>query len=178
LSFWRQEIEGFDTRYWNHTFALQRQPGRSENFSFIHKNTLFIALNLVSGLVHDKSEWSTRLTEQVEWTKDLIRAYNSSKTDVGRIVIFGHANPLFVHNEFFVPLEEFVESVLQNRIPMLYLNGDKHEWLYEPSFLGQPSFLRVMVTGGTSEPPLKVSVHATGDNVTTADAFVYDRQLS
>ena len=60
---------------------------------------------------------------------------------------------------------------------MLYLNGDKHEWLYEPFFLDQPSFLRLMVTGGTSEPPLKVMVHANGETADIEDAFSYDRQL-
>jgi hypothetical protein len=57
MQMWREEFLAFDSRYWDHSFQRRRQPGRSENFSFIHKNTIFIALNLVGGLVHSESEW-------------------------------------------------------------------------------------------------------------------------
>lgn len=178
MRFWRQEFEGFDSKYWNHTFDLQRQEGYSENFAFVHKRTLFIGLNLVGGSVHNAKEWTTRLTAEYEWTRELILNYKASSSGVGRVVLFGHANPKVRHNEFFVPLRRFVQTELNNTIPMLYLNGDKHEWLHEDSFLDQESFLRIMLTGGSSEPPLKIMVQANGKVMPPNQTFLYDRQLS
>lgn len=178
LEFWRDEFQGFDSRHWDHDFELQRQPGREENFSFVHKNTLFIALNMVSGEnLRSWFSWSERLDDQFRWTRRLIRRYSKTKTDVGRIVIFAHANPTGFHDEFFDPLRRFVIDELENSIPMLYLNGDGHEWYYEPSFLDQKSLLRIMVTGGTTEPPLKVTVNANGKNLKPSRAYKHDRRL-
>lgn len=177
LEFWNKHFLRFDSRHWNHTFDVVRQPGRPYNFAFVHKKTLFIGLNIVGVPVHDAREWEVRLTEQVQWTKELIRYYSSTIGETGRVVIFGHANPGSAHYHFFGPLDEFISQELNNQIPILYLNGDKHEWSYDPSFGGQESLLRIMVTGGSSEPPLKVKVVANGKATSTPRAFVHDRRL-
>ena len=175
LGYWRDEFEDFDSRYWNHTFDLERQPGRYENFAFVHKRTLFVALNIVGGTVHNETEWETRLTDQFEWTRLLIRRYKASREGVGRIVLFGHANPQMAHRSFFDPLRDFIEKELQNSIPMLYLNGDKHVWSYDSEFLDQPSLLRIMLTGGSEEPPVKVVVHADGEYERPRNTFRHER---
>jgi len=177
FQFFQEEFLGFESKYWNHTFKIERQ--RPENFAFEHKGTLFIGLTITGGIVHNKSEWSSRLTEQVDWTMDLIRLYvDDISPRVGRVVLFGHADPTVAHQEFFDPLTTFIQDELQNQIPILYVNGDKHAWLFEPQFFGQPSFLRIMLAGKTVDPPLKIMVHADGQPSTTAEAFVYDRRLS
>jgi len=176
-SYWQSEFLHFESRYWNHSFNIQHHPNRTENFAFVHKQSLFIGLNLVGGRVRPAMHHSEQLLDEVEWTKELIRSYNANRTDIGRVVIFGHANPTHNHVEFFEPLQQFIEWELGNHVPLLYLNGDLHEWRYQPNFFGQPSFLRIMVTGGTHEPPLKVMVNATGLAADTSEAFVYDRQL-
>jgi hypothetical protein len=178
LVFWHDEFIGFEGRHWNHPFDIVRQPGREDNFSFVHKGTLFIGLNIVGGAVLSNSEWSSRLKNQADWTIALIREYSADSQNVGRVVIFGHANPTTNHRKFFNPLSDFIENELKNQVPVLYLNGDQHQWKYEPSFMGKASFLRIMVTGGTSEPPLKVEVHANGKTSKTNKAFQHDRQLS
>jgi hypothetical protein len=89
---------------------------------------------------------------------------------------FGHANPVNSHKAFFDPLTEFIKVELENQLPILYLNGDKHAWNYQPSFFGQASFLRITLTGGTSEPPLKVSA-VSGENYGVNETFIYDRQI-
>ena len=178
LSFWEDEFIGFESRYWNHTFDILNQPDHQENFGFKHKGTLFIGLNLVGGAVLNLDDWNNRLTSEVNWTIDLIRNYViSTSPAVGRVVIFGHAYPTSKHNSFFNPLRDFIRDELQNSIPFLYINGDRHRWLYEPSYLGQPSFLRIMVNGLAIDPPLKVIVTSDGRNVTTQTAFKYYRQL-
>lgn len=178
LAYWKSEFLNFESRYWNHTFKIVHHPVRPENFAFEHKGTLFVGLNLVGGAVQSKVEWSSRLTDEVDWTMDLIRTYaKRSSPRVGRVVLFGQADPTYDHHEFFDPLQSFVKFELQNEIPIMYINGDRHYWLYQPRFYGQPSFLRIMLTGKTVDPPLKVMVHATGSPAETQDAFVYDRML-
>jgi len=175
---WKDEFLGFETRHWSHSFDIQRQSGRQETFSFEHKGTLFIGLNLVGGTVLKLSEWNSRLSDQVNWTKILIRDYvTSTSPQTGRIVIFGHADPTAKHKLFFIPLRHFIRDELKNSVPILYVNGDRHEWLYEPSFFGQSSFLRIMVKGKTVDPPLKITVSSDGGNVVTRAAFKYDRRL-
>lgn len=176
LQYWKDTFIRFEGRYWNHTFNIERMPGRLDNFAFEHKGTLFMGLNIVGGDVHSNTEWSSRLTDEVEWTMQLIRNYQTRYQYGGRVVIFGHANPNQNHRKYFDVLTSFLENEIENKIPILYINGDKHEWLYEPNFYDQPSFLRVMVSGRARDPPLKVTVNANGNFLPTKEAFVVDRR--
>jgi hypothetical protein len=184
LRMWKQTFVGFESKHWNHTFNIERQTNRTENFAFVHKGTLFMGLNLIGGLRHNKNEWEERLTEQAEWTIDLIQRYKRTTVraggangPVGRIVIFGHANPHYLHNSYFNPLQNFIAQQLNNEIPIMYLNGDKHEWSYDTEFMGQPSFLRVMVSGKGVEPPIKVVIDSSTAHADPVAAFVVDRRL-
>ena len=124
--------------------------------------------------MRSSTEWTSRLTDEVEWTKSLILQF----TEANAVVIFGHADPRSKHAAFFDPLRLFIQNVLQNRIPIMYMNGDGHRWLYEPNFFGQSNFLRIMLTGGTKEPPLNVIVNASSADHGVGGAFSYDRQLN
>jgi len=189
LQLWNDTFFQFESSRWDHSFGIVRQPGRVENFSFVHKGALFIGLNIVGGKVLSRDEWTSRLTDQFEWTRELILGYNKSLSasslrqggdgvSVGRVVIFGHANPNNNHAKFFGPLRNFIRDELRNGLPILYINGDKHQWRYSPNYYNQTSFLRLMLRGGTSEPPLRVSVNMDGTYVPTNQAFTYDRRLS
>lgn len=177
LQLWRDEFAGFEGKSWNHTFDIKRQSGYPENFAFTHRGTLFIGLHIIGGDVYDATEWKTRLTVEAEWTIELIRTYQSTRSNVGRVVIFGHANPNERHDAFFKPLESFIETELQNKLPIAYICGDKHEWLLEPNYLGQPSWIRIMVTGLGVEPLLKVTIEANGKYDDPEKAFALDRRL-
>jgi hypothetical protein len=152
--YWMDTFQGFESRYWNHTFQIERMENRSETFAFTHKGTLFVGLNLVGGMSFNDVEWSTRLSSQAAWTMDLIRrhvytsntttattatginntARNSStsslfgsvlgpsSTTTTPIVIFGHANPLNHHDDFFIPLRGFIRDELADNVPVLYLS--------------------------------------------------------
>jgi hypothetical protein len=179
---WQEEFVGFESKYWEHSFDIQRQPGRPYNFAFLHKGTLFIGLNIVAGIVHDADEWLTRLGEQAEWTIELIRSYQRSNTtsndSVGRLVIFGHANPSSTHRPFFKPLRAFIKDELHSGMPILYINGDSHKWMYQPNFYDEPSLLRITVSGLVVDPLLKVTVTADGRYIDPVSAFAIDRRLS
>jgi type II secretory pathway pseudopilin PulG len=179
LQYWQKEFLYFESRYWNHTFNITRMPGRDESFTFRFRETLFIGLNLVGGKVLNQAEWKFRLTSQFNWTADLIREYRDDVyPNTGRVVLFGHCNPTSHHAAFFNPLKDFVEDELGDTLPLLYLNGDQHKWKYEDNYLSQEYMLRIMVTGGSSEPPLKVTVNANGFLRPTDESFLYDRDLT
>jgi hypothetical protein len=179
-SHWTATFSRFDEN-WNHTFKVARPEDRQENFAFVHKKTLFIGLNLVGGRVHNTSEWRSRLKEQVEWTKQLVSNHTGISADhetVRSVVIFGHANPAVSHTDFFGPLRVFIQNELKNRVPVLYLNGDGHEWKVDQNFFEQNNWLRIQLTGGTSEPPLQMKVNASFPSDTTQATFFYNRRLT
>jgi hypothetical protein len=175
---WMKEFVGFESKHWNHTFQLQRQEGYPDNFAFVHKFTLFIGLNIIGGETRNATEWETRLSDELTWTTDLIRTYQSeysNATNVGRIVIFGHANPGPRHATFFQTFSSFIKYELMDSVPIVYINGDKHEWLYNTSFYDNPSWLRIGVTGLGAEPLLRVTVEADGTDLPPKTAFALER---
>jgi Calcineurin-like phosphoesterase len=183
---WNTTFVGFETKYWpSHPFTIVRQTGRAENFSFVHKGSLLIGLNMVGGPVHDRPEWIERLTQQLDWVKVLVRQYrittrkSSSLSGgvVGRIIIFGHADPASMHNKyFFNGFTTFVREELNNTIPITYLNGDKHVWSYDENWYDQSSLLRVMLAGNAKELPTKVTINANGIYQDPTQAFSFDRR--
>ena len=118
--YWLATFANYEGRHWSHAFDIARMPDRPETFSFVWRGTLFVGLNLVGGTVHNATEWTTRLTAQVEWLQSLLRQHRRPT------VVFGHANPINNHVAFFQPLQAFLTDELQNSIPLLYVNGDKH----------------------------------------------------
>ena len=175
LQLWKDEFLNFESKHWDHNFAIKRQAKYS-NWAFVHKGTLNIGLNIIGGEPEnsdEEEEWSTRLSEQFAWTKELIQ----TEPGVSRVVIYGHADPEDEHDEYFVPLRRYIRDELDNGLPILYLNGDGHEWKFEQSYLDQESLLRIMVSGKARDPPLKLSIDANGEYRDPKDAFVIDRQL-
>lgn len=46
LGYWHDEFDNF-VNHWPHGFGITSQPGRTENMYFIHKQAMFITLNIV-----------------------------------------------------------------------------------------------------------------------------------
>ena len=95
--------------------------------------------------------------------------------DIKSVVVFAHAEPKAIHDEFFLPIREYMMDHLPRDVNILYMNGDAHKWAYEESFMGQENFLRIQLTGGTSEPPLKVIVDSSESFIEST--FRYNRGL-
>ena len=85
------------------------------------------------------------------------------------MVVFGHARPAAIHNDFFDP---FVEEAKRFSKPILYLHGDGHRWIHDRPFAAQ-NILRVQIDQGGIAPPVKVSVT---DHQT--EPFVFDRRIT
>jgi hypothetical protein len=179
FALWKNYFVRFED-YWNHPFSVQRMSGRKENFSFVHKDVLFVGVNIPGGNPSNYKMglvWESLLKDSATWTKQLIRDYDTSMGQhTGRVVLFGHANPTSSHATFFHSIRDFIQTELNNRIPILIVNGDEHKWSYNQNYYGQPSFVRIMVNGETREPPTTIHVVATGKKVTKiARAFQFNR---
>lgn len=159
FALWKTIYVRFDRKYWKHDLQVKQMPGRPESFTFVNRGTLFIGLNLVGSPVVDWTEWNNRTRTQLDWTLELIEQGRSGDMAIGAIVIFAHANLDGKHRLFVDPLVAYVRDVLQDRIPIMYIGGDNHSWLYEPGYKGLSSFLRARKTGGTNEPPLRIVVN-------------------
>lgn len=153
----------FDER-WKHGLKVSRQKAREENFAFVKGNVLFVGLNIVGGRVHDEQEWKLRHAGCLDWVKLNLQRFGS---EISSLVIFGHAKPARIHDDFFGAFNEVAEDFGK---PVLYLHGDGHKWIYDRPFKA-PNILRVEVDQGGKAPPLKIQVtnHPT-------EPFVFDRR--
>ncbi len=160
---WKKYFMRFDRR-WQHTLPVFRQLEREENFSFVKGNVLFIGLNIVGGRVHDAAEWKQRHADNLDWVRRNLRRFGA---DVSSLVVFGHAKPIAIHNDFFTP---FSKEANDFKKPILYIHGDGHVWIYDRPFEAK-NILRVEVDQGGIAPPLKVTV--TDDKT---NPFQFDRR--
>ena len=165
---WMEELMGLESS-WPLLWRMHRPPERPETFSFVRKGVLVVGLNLVGGRVHDAGEWRDRLMNQAVWVQHLLQQH---KGDYGAVVLLGHANPTRHHEGFFHPVRDYL---LQHpTVRVLYVNGDAHLWRVDwGGFYGVPNFYRIQLTGGTSEPPLRIAVHPRDP----IHPFSYDRRL-
>ncbi|KAL3935433.1 MAG: hypothetical protein SGBAC_009050 [Bacillariaceae sp.] len=179
---WMGVFGNFESN-WDSPIKSSRDPARPENFFFVHKRVLYIGLNIVGGTRHSYSEWEGRLSDEYAWTKDLIdRFLVQPENDASSVVIFAHGDPdPSAHASFFGPLQYYIANDLENKIPIIYVNGDKHYFQFDPAWYGQESLHRVMVEGGSKEPPLqmKLSVPKSWDHgvLQVDDVYSIDRQL-
>lgn len=160
---WTKHFKRFDEK-WKHGFDIKRQDKRDENFAFVRKEVLFIGINIVGGRVHDPAEWKQRHAENLEWTRGNFELYRDSTRSA---IIFGHAFPLRVHDDYFKGLNKVAAEF---RKPVLYLHGDGHRWIRNRPFDAQ-NILRIQVDQGGIAPPIKITV--TDDPI---DPFVVDRR--
>lgn len=154
----------FDQR-WQHKLPVFRQLEREENFSFVKNGVLFVGLNIVGGRVHDAAEWKQRHAECLDWVRRNLGQFGDQ---IGSAVIFGHAKPAAIHDDFFQPMNDVAEKFAK---PLLYLQGDGHRWIHDRPFAAK-NILRVQVDQGGKAPPLKVTVT---DHPT--EPFVFDRRI-
>lgn len=161
--FWQDYFGRFDQN-WPHRLPVFRQLEREENFSMVTGGVLFVAINLVGGRVQDADEWKIRHQQNLQWVRRNVEQFGAQ---VSSLVLFGHANPVAKHDDFFVPFNQIAQTWGK---PILYLHGDGHRWIEDRPFAAK-NILRVQVDQGGKAPPIKVTV--------TQDAtqpFQFDRR--
>ena len=161
--YWEKYFMKFD-RHWENMLLVARQEERRENFTFLHKGTLFIGINLVGGKVHDAEEWKTRHRQDADWIRKQVEKNGEESRCM---VLFGHAQPATKHADFFAP---FVEIAGKYGKPILYLHGDGHRWIRDNPFEAK-NILRVQVDQGGIASPVKVIVGEDDES-----PFVFERR--
>jgi hypothetical protein len=177
-SHWKAVFEEFD-KNWQHSFQTQYHSPVS--FHFVHKQTLFIGLSLLGGVVSNETEWSIRVTDLYNYVEECVETRIRTNGEASSIVIFAHAWPDAKNAEFFTPLQAYIQDDLQNEYPILYLHGDKHIFEYEANYLNQTNWNRMGVEGEGRNPPLQVSINMSmieaKKNLLTSEVFAFDRML-
>ncbi len=161
---WERTFMRFDQN-WQHKLPVFRQLEREENFAFTQNNILFLGINLVGGRVHDAEEWKLRHQQNATWTQQNI---DRCGDELRGIVLFGHAHPKPIHNDFF---DSFSEQAQAFGKPILYLQGDGHSWINDTPFEAK-NIQRIQVDQGGKAPPLKVTVTRNPKKL-----FRFDRRL-
>ncbi|MFK7776973.1 MAG: hypothetical protein QM501_02465 [Gimesia sp.] len=161
--YWDQYFMRFDRR-WKHSFSVFRQLEREENFSFVKGGVLFVGINIVGGRVHDVAEWKQRHADNLQWVRRNLHRFGD---EVSSLVLFGHAKPIPVHNDFFTP---FSLDAIKFKKPILFIHGDGHKWIHDRPFAAK-NILRIEVDQGGIAPPLKVTI--TDDK---SNPFLLDRR--
>lgn len=171
---WTRYFLNLENR-WNHSFGVIRQIDYPENFYFIHKGTLVFGLNIVGGRVHDRDEWYLRLTAEVEWVRAVVRM--NVPMHAAGVIVMAHARPTDDHVHFFDPLRDFIRDELQNEVPVLYLHGDGHDFIYTQNYYRQSNYLRIQHEGGVRHPILKILADPMRLGPEVYNAFQYDQQF-
>ena len=174
LTMWRRTFAGYAAKYWSPKFVVTQMPNRPEVFSFVNKETLYIGLNLVGGLVHDLNEWNTRHAAQLAWIQPLMLAHAST---IHSVVLFGHSDPGANHASFINPFVIFLRTKFPTTIPVLYLCGDAHKWGNNTAYRNVPNWFRVRLTGGVKEKINKITVDPYRLGIDKSTAFQVDRYL-
>ena len=153
LTEWKDNFLYFDQN-WTHSLGVEYQDVRQENFSFVFDDTLFIGLNMVGSSVHDADEWATRNADNLAWIEEKFGQHGASASNA---VLFGHASPK--HSGYDVFETGFLTVAQDFDKPILYLQGDTHNWDLDNPWSEAPNIVKVVVdmTNGVNAP-LQVSV--------------------
>ena len=177
LTLWRERFYRFDQN-WRHNFQVEYREGQEENYHFILKNTLFIGLNLVGGTIRDEEEWNHHLVDTIEYTLETMHRKIPRKA-AGTVLMF-HARPSEQHRAYFHRFWRYLElnstsTSAQNQYPILLLHSGGREFLYQPEFLNLPNVLKIQISDGTAELPLKIVANPFANGPRVEPSFQYER---
>ncbi len=152
--YWTTHLMGIESSFCG-VPAVDKQDVRPENFAFVHKDVLFVGINLVGGPA-DRGV----MTDDADWVQ---HQFATRVDSVRAAVVFSQAGPGYNHNTFF---DRFVVDATVFGKPILFIHGDGHNWLQDQPFTAL-NVTRVQTDRGAF-PPVEVTVDADG-------AFVFDR---
>jgi len=139
FTLWSDEFGYFDQN-WTHDIGVTYQDIRPENFSFVINDTLFVGINLVGGQVHDADEFAARSADDLVWIEDMFSQYGAAASNA---VIFGHASPSY--SEYSAFKQGFISVAEDFQKPILYLQGDLHDWTLDDSYAGTDNIKKIIL---------------------------------
>lgn len=163
-TYWNKYFGNFD-RYWDHPLQVRRQASRPENYSFfLNGFVLFIGVHIIDANSIHTQDHTLLMMDNLEWT--LTNIYQYQNTGLESVVIFGHTSRLPVHDDYFEPLAQAVESL---DIPIAYIHGDSSSMAVTPGAFGVKNIMNVDVKSGVMTP-VRVTV-TKGDMATFSFEF-------
>ena len=155
---WMDKLNRFEDNFDPDEFPnfpiVNRQSGRDENFAFLHKGVLFIAVHLVDGRVQDEREWSIRDQENLQWVEKQLSLYDID--EYRAVVLLGHAGYSSKIGDFFWPV---MDDFRKKNKPVLYLHANDGEGMIEYHPVDDfQKFTAVRLEKGSKIAPTQITV--------------------
>lgn len=165
MNHWHNHLGELERRAnWKSTSVIPslvvRQQGRNENFAFVHKGVLFLAINMIYG---KESGWASRIEQNRGWVNGHINSNLHGKSGneaVRAVVMFAHSASPF---SMIKDLMEIHGSRMKSRdVPFIFLHGNGHSYQlaqpFKDSDLDWPDFYEIQVDRGRDGPPVEVTI--------------------
>jgi len=164
---WRQTLVGYERMYWGQPqWTIYRQDFYPENILFVDNQIVFVGINLVSGYVHDETEWSDREQADLDWIDE---AYWGYRRDARVMVVFAHASPQYTQNAgFFEPFLRAVEDdYTEMHFVLVHRNSPTEVWEVTQRYDGIDN-LDVITVMGSVWPPQQATIDLSSDEISVS----------
>src|SRR5262245_420766 len=152
-AWWTAHLLGLEQGFCG-IWPVDAQQSRPENFSFVLDGVLFLGINKVSGMP------SSVMQADAAWINSEFAAHGAAARAA---VVMAQAEPSGA------AWDAMLANGRAFAKPVLYIHGNGHAWIEDPTYFGEPNMLRVQVDRGTaSAPPVKVTV-------TSGGVFLFNR---
>lgn len=170
-------LSNYETKFWNPTsYVVERDgPDYEENFAFVLRRVLYIGINLVSGTIHNATEWSERQQEDLNWIQ---LNYERNQNDVNVMVVFSHSDPSIEANApFFDSFNQSLTSDYNIATIIMHRNLGTESWSVQQHFNGITDYVDLVVEGGIW-PPMRVEIDSVGGTFVFNQDTWYDEMFS
>uniref|UniRef100_A0A7S4ABC2 Calcineurin-like phosphoesterase domain-containing protein n=1 Tax=Pseudo-nitzschia australis TaxID=44445 RepID=A0A7S4ABC2_9STRA len=156
LGFWKQYLMDFETKYWSEPSwdILRQTPTYSENFAFLQSEVLFVGINLVGGIVHNRQEWNARHAADIQWINTTATNFDGSYTTM---VVLAHADPNIEINEYFFRAFYSMVDSYDEQVIFVHRNLGVDTWNSQTGYAGIPN-LDVVAVEGSMWPPMWMQI--------------------
>ncbi|KAK1741496.1 hypothetical protein QTG54_007974 [Skeletonema marinoi] len=157
---WTKYFASFDKQY-DHSLNVTRWGKLNESFSFIHKEVLYLGLNIIGGRPASNSEKSFRHSQHLERIRTIM---NDQLDDFKVVVLLGHAEPTAFHSDFFGGDSGFISIMEEMGKPTIHFHGDWHAYYEREAEYGFDNYMRISLDGESSAPPILVTIDTSKTN--------------
>jgi hypothetical protein len=167
----------YETMFWNTTsYVVERDsPDYKENFAFVLRRVLYIGINLVGGTIHNATQWSDRLQEDLNWIQI---NYERNRDNIDVMVVFSHSDPSIQSNApFFDSFHQSLISDYKIATILMHRNLGTEGWNVQQNYNGITDYVDLVVEGGIW-PPMRVEIDAVGGTFIFNQDTWYDALLS
>ena len=176
MGFWKQYLLDFETKYWPEPSwdILRQTPTYSENFAFLQSEVLFVGINLVGGIVHNREEWNARHAADIQWINTTATNFYGNYTTM---VVLAHADPnIEINKYFFRAFYSMVESY-DEQVIFVHRNLGVDTWNSQTGYNGIPN-LDVVAVEGSMWPPMWMQIDPTNRSYTIDQSSWHDKYIN